>query len=157
MAAEHRRSWRGVLLLVVTAVTSGLAMGAVWTLLMRLFGIVDPAFVLLIACGMILVIRSTTARRGFLAGLLAALGTAIAACYAECLGALGRLAWELGLPLSQVLGATNPAAAMQWGLQSTSPTDLVWYGTAALVALAGVWQPWRKKRRPIRSAASGRI
>lgn len=108
---------------------------------MRLFGIDNPAFVLLVACGMIIVLRATTSRRGLAAGLLGAFGTIAAAGYAECFGALGRLSWELGLPLAEVLGATDLGAAVQWGIQSTSATDLVWYATAALVTLAGIWRP----------------
>ncbi len=128
------------LVLLLTAVLSGLALGALWALLAAY--LINHAAWLAwgAAAGMALSMRFTSPQPGWFAALLAASGTLLAAYYAECLQLAMRISSQLGLPLIEVIRTSGvfSTAKLAWRLLPAQHVSI--YAAAALLAfIATLW------------------
>lgn len=138
--ADPTRSFASLIMTVLTAVVSALALGAVAALLAA-FGLAGAWRAFAVAAGMALSMRFSR-QTGWSGGIMAALGTLLALFYSECLQVLMRLSAQLGLPLLEVIRTS--------GLHGT--TQLAWLSLAHqsmlvdLVAavLGGVLAAWHR-------------
>lgn len=126
--------------MILTAALSGLALGALWALLAA--SIIANATWLAFgaAAGMVFSMRFSSPRASWFAAVLAALGTLLAAFYAECLQLAMRIAAQFGLPLLDVIHTSGIASSSQltWRLLPTQHV-LVYSAAALLAFIATLW------------------
>ena len=103
MTEPQRRSRLGLWLGVATALMCALAGGAVWTVLALRTGRDAPWFAFVCAIVIAWALRANGFSGTRIGAGLAALFTALAWAYAQCLLAIGDVAQALGLPLRDTL------------------------------------------------------
>ena len=143
---DHTRTTIGpLLMLLLTTALVALALGALWTLL----GAWWPGNVGLwafgTAVGMIACMRFANDEPGWVAGVLAGLGTLVAAFYAESLQLMMRLAGQLGLPLIDVLHASGFGGTTQLTWRLMPSRHILIYAAVAIIAF--VLTRWPRSRR----------
>jgi hypothetical protein len=103
MTQGSRRSTLGKWIGFATALMSALAGGAVWSVLVLRSGYELTAFAFVIAATIALVLRGNGYAGTRLGAFLAALFTAFACIYAQCLLAVGDVAQAMGFSLRDTL------------------------------------------------------
>ncbi|MGB8634032.1 MAG: hypothetical protein WCD66_01540 [Rhodanobacteraceae bacterium] len=142
--SERSRHVFSSLVMLLTAVLSGLALGAVWSLLSGL-GMAHAAW-LSVGAGMAMAasMRFSSPQASWFAAGLAGLGTLLAAFYAECLQLLARIAAQLGLPLIDVIHTSGIASTSQLAWRLMPIQHQMLYAAAAILAAILVIWPGRK-------------
>ncbi len=130
--------------MLLTAALSGLALGAVWSLLASL-GVPHAAW-LSLGAGMAMAVsmRFSSPQSSWFAAVLAGLGTLLAAFYAECLQLLTRIAGQLGLPLIEVIRTSGIISTSQLTWRLLPGQHQMLYLLAAILAAILVIWPGRK-------------
>jgi len=143
MVPPQRRSKAGLWLGFATALMSALAGGAVWSVLVLRTGndLTFVAFVIAIVIAVILRVNGFAGTR--LGVFLAALCTAIACVYAQCLLAVGDVAHALGFSLKDTLLRIGADFAIAIVRGRISPWQTASYVLAMLIA---AWLVWRQPR-----------
>lgn len=139
MADSHRHVFTALVTLL-TAILSGMALGALWALLAT--SVIEHAVWLALgaAAGMALSMRLASPQPGWFAAALAASGTLLATGYAECLQLMMRISSQIGLPLIEVIRTSGlfSTTKLAWRLIPTE--HLAIYAIAALLAfVTTVW------------------
>ena len=146
MSAEHGRvPWIGLIVGALAVQLAGLALGAVWALLVLRFGsAVPPWLVLAVAALTALSTRMSLPPTRGAAPLLAALATLLAALYEQFLLAAARIAAMFGIGLLESLRASG--FGMLWLLAriGLSGERLGWALAAAALAALLAWR-WSGK------------
>lgn len=127
-------------MLILTALISALAGGAVWVLVASAWPGSFDAAALPIALALGLTLRAT-AKQGWLAALLAALATLLAAWYAAGLVATTHLAIQLGIPVRDVLLHDGVMGLIALSGSALHRSDLPWLMVAAVLAATTVLWP----------------
>lgn len=144
MATPRRRSTVGLWVGFATALMSGLAGGAVWSVLVLRTGRDLSAFAFVIAVVIALLLRMNGFARSRLGAAVAALCTACACVYAQCLLAVGDVAQALGFSLRDTLlriGADFALAVVRGRIGA-------WQTASYLLAMVlAAWLVWRSGAR----------
>ncbi|HET6631339.1 MAG TPA: hypothetical protein VFG73_01355 [Rhodanobacteraceae bacterium] len=151
-ADSPMRSALGMLFAIVCAAALGLAAGAVWMVLAVYAQhggrVPDTAWLALpfgLALG--LVMRAWIAPRGWLAALLAALATLLAAAYFAVLLAAIRIGGALGIGLIGALRSAGADLLSQAARLALQPADYGWFLAGAALAAITAWLAWRPRKR----------
>jgi len=146
MSQGSRRSTLGKWIGFATALMSALAGGAVWSVLVLRTGYELTAFAFVIAATIALVLRGNGYAGTRLGVFLAALFTAFACIYAQCLLAVGDVAQAMGFSLRDTLLRIGADFAIAVVRGRISP----WQTASYVLAMAlAAWLVWRApKVRP---------
>ena len=144
MTQGPRRSTLGKCIGFATALMSALAGGAVWSVLVLRTGYELTALAFVIAATIALVLRSNGYAGSRFGAFLAALFTAFACIYAQCLLAVGDVAQALGFSLRDTLlriGADFALAVVRGRIG-------YWQTASYVIAMAfAAWLVWRRSGR----------
>ncbi len=141
MPTQPRRSTVGLWLGFATALMSALAGGAVWSVLVLRTGRDLTVAVFVIAAVVALVLRINGHAGSRLGAALAALCTACACLYAQCLLAVGDVAQALGFSLRDTLLRIGADFALAIVRGRIGPWQTASYVLAMLLA---AWLVWRR-------------
>ena len=142
MTQAPRRSTLGLWIGFATALMSALAGGAVWSVLVLHTGYDLTAFAFVIAATIALVLRANGYAGTRLGAFLAALFTAFACIYAQCLLAVGDVAQAMGFSLRDTLLRIGADFALAVVRGRISP----WQTTSYVLAMAlASWLVWRRR------------
>jgi vitamin B12 transport system permease protein len=144
MPAAQRRSKTGLLIGFATAVMSALAAGAVWSVLVLRTGY-DLTFLAIVIALVIAWILRINGYAGMRTGaLLAALCTALACVYAQCLLAVGDVAQAMGFSLRETILRIGAGFMIAVARGRISPWQS---GTYVLAMAIAAWLVWRRPRK----------
>jgi hypothetical protein len=143
MTQAPRRSTLGLWIGFATALTSALAGGAVWSVLVLRTSYELTAFAFVIALVIALVLRANGFAGTRLGALLAALFTAFACIYAQCLLAVGDVAQAMGFSLGDTLLRIGADFAVAVVRGRVSPLQTASYVVAMALA---AWLVWRRRK-----------
>jgi hypothetical protein len=145
MTQGPRRSTLGKWIGFATALMSALAGGAVWSVLVLRTGYELTAFAFVIAVTLALVLRANGYAGTRLGAFLAALFTAFACIYAQCLLAVGDVAQAMGFSLRDTLLRIGADFALAVVRGRISP----WQTASYVLAMAiSAWLVWRRTAKP---------
>jgi len=145
MTQVPRRSTLGKWIGFATALMSALAGGAVWSVLVLRSGNELTAFAFVIAATIALVLRANGFAGTRLGAFLAALFTAFACIYAQCLLAVGDVAQAMGFSLLDTLLRIGADFAIAVVRGRVSPLQTASYVLAMAVS---AWLVWRRRAAP---------
>jgi len=145
MTQDPRRSTLGKWIGFATALMSALAGGAVWSVLVLRSGNELTAFAFVIAATIALVLRANGFAGTRLGAFLAALFTAFACIYAQCLLAVGDVAQAMGFSLLDTLLRIGADFAIAVVRGRVSPWQTAIYVLAMALA---AWLVWRRRAAP---------
>jgi hypothetical protein len=150
MTQGPRYSTLGKWIGFATALMSALAGGAVWSVLVLRTGYELTAFAFVIAATIALVLRVNGFARTHLGAFLAALFTAFACIYAQCLLAVGDVAQAMGFSLRDTLLRIGADFALAVVRGRISP----WQTASYVLAMAlAAWLVWRRRGRQKQTGA----
>jgi hypothetical protein len=142
MPQPQRRSTLGLWLGFATALMSALAGGAVWSVLTQRTGYEFAWFALVCAAVIAWALRANGFTGTRLGAFLAALFTALACIYAQCLLAIGDVAQALGFSLRDTIFRIGADFALAVVRGRISPWQTAFYVIAMMLAA------WLVGRRP---------
>lgn len=135
---KQTRSTLGLWLGFITAALSALALGALWCLLALRSGHELSWFALICALVVALVLRSYGHAGTWKGALLAALCTALACFYSQCLLAISDIADSLGMPLRSVLPKVGIDFTLATAGARVNLWELAFFSIATILAGAMV-------------------
>jgi hypothetical protein len=145
MTQGSRHSTLGKWIGFATALMTALAGGAVWSVLVLRTGYELTAFAFVIAATIALVLRGNAYAGTRFGAFLAALFTAFACIYAQCLLAVGDVAQAMGFSLRDTLLRIGADFALAIVRGRISP----WQTASYLLAMAlSAWLVWRRRYAP---------
>jgi hypothetical protein len=141
MAAQHHRSSVGLWIGFATALMAALAGGAVWCVLVLRTGHELTLLVFVIAAVIAWILRVNGYAGTRLGATLAALCTAFAVFYAQCLLAVGDVAQAMGFSLRDTIFRIGVEFALAIVRGRISPWQTAGYVLAMALA---AWLVWRR-------------